>query len=77
MNPNGIYSMMGKASNLYRVYKNPKAKDLYNKARQAETVEERKKLFEQMGEYKFVTETPKERTGGLFIQFLKGLFNAY
>ena len=77
INPNGKCSMAYKASNLYRIYKNSNAKDLFMKAQKAETVEERTKLFEQMGEYKLVTEVPKKQIGGLFMQLLKGLFNVH
>lgn len=75
MNPNGMYTMTEGTANLYRIYKNPKAKDLFIKAKKAETVEERIKLFEEMGEYKIVNEKPKTRRNYRFLQFLKGIFS--
>ena len=74
INPTGSYSMTKEHCNLYRVYKNPQAKDLFIKAQKAETVEERTKLFEEMGEYKLVTEVEKKSNKSRFVQFLKGIF---
>ena len=76
MNPSGKYSVTAETTNLYRIYKNPKAKDLFIKAQKAETAEERRKLFDEMGEYKVVNENPKKRGKTRLMQFLKGLFNA-
>ena len=76
MNPNGTYTITEGTSKLYRVYKNPNARDLFMKAQKAETVEERKKLFEQMGEYQIVNENQKTHHRNRVIQFLKGLFTS-
>jgi hypothetical protein len=76
MNPKGMYTMTEGTANLYRIYKNPSAKDLFIRAQKASTVEERKRLFDEMGEYEIVNETPKPRHKNRFIQFLKGIFNA-
>ena len=75
MNPNGTYPITEGTKNLYRIYKNPKARDLYIKAQDAKTVEERQKLFDMMGEYKVVNEAPKQRKASLFWSLMKGLFN--
>ena len=77
MNPNGLYSVTKGTENLYRIYKNPNAKDLFIKAQKAKSVEERKILFEQMGEYEVVNESPKQHNKSRILQFLKGLFNAF
>ena len=77
MNPSGRYILTEGTANLYRIYKNPNAKDLFIKAQKAETVEERKKLFEEMGEYKLVNKKPKPQKQNRLMQFLKGLFNAF
>ena len=76
INPARIYTKANEHSNLYRVYKNPQAKDLFIKAQKAETVEERAKLFKEMGEYDLVTEPEKKSHKSRVIQFLKGIFNA-
>jgi len=75
INPSGKYSLPKSMTNIYRVYKNPNAKDLFLKAQKAESEEERAKLFEAMGEYEIVRETPKKYTNNRLIQFLKGLFS--
>ena len=75
MNPSGRYTLTEGTANLYRIYKNPNAKDLFIKAQKAETVEERKKLFEEMGDYKVVNESPRMRRRNRVIQFLKGIFS--
>ena len=77
MNPNGLYSVTKGTENLYRIYKNPNAKDLFVKAQKAETVEEKRTLFEQMGEYEVVNESPKQHHKNRILQFLKGLLNAF
>ena len=74
VNPTGLYSATKVHCNLYRIYKNPKAKDLFIKAQKAETVEERAKLLKEMGEYKLVTESEKKSSKSRFVQFLKGIF---
>ena len=76
MNPRGIYVLTEGTANLYRIYKNPEARDLFIKAQSAKTVEERKKLFDAMGEYEVVNEKPKLHSKNRLIQFLKGIFNA-
>ena len=73
MNPQVNHSMTLKTSNLYRVYKNPNAKDLFIKAQNAKSAEERAKLFEEMGEYELVTEQSKTLSRCRLFQFLKGL----
>ena len=75
MNPKGTYILTNGTANLYRIYKNPKAKDLFIKAQKAETVEERAKLFEEMGEYKVVNENPKQHKPSRILQFIKGIFD--
>ena len=75
INPTGTYSMKKETANLYRIYKNPNAKDLFIKAQNAETIEERRRLFDEMGEYEIVNETPKKRCRNRVIQFLKGIFS--
>ena len=74
MNPSGMYCLTKGTASLYRIYKNPHAKDLFIKAQKAETVEERIKLFQEMGEYKVVNEAPKTPRRNRLIQFLKGIF---
>ena len=76
INPTKIYPKIAEHCNLYRVYKNPEAKDLFIKAQNAKTVEERAKLFEEMGEYNLVTEPEKKSHRHRLIQFIRGLFNA-
>ena len=76
INPTGQYSMASIASNLYRVYKNPNARDLFIKAQKADTVKEREKLFNEMGEYKIVVEKEKRQSNNRLMQFLKGFFYA-
>ena len=76
MNPQGTYTLTKGTEHLYRVYKNPKAKDLFIKAQNAETVEERQRLFDMMGEYKVVNKAPKHRKPSIFWQLLKGLFSS-
>lgn len=76
INPVRLYSLTKAHCNLYRVYKNPEAKDLFIKAQKAETVEERAKLFKEMGEYKLVTEPEKKSHRHRLVQFIRGLFNA-
>lgn len=76
MCPNGTYAITEGTKNLYRVYKNPKAKDLFLKAQKAETVEERQKLFDMMGEYKLVNKKPKYRKQNILWSLLKGLFSS-
>jgi len=75
MNPSGKYVLTRGTENIYRVYKNPNAKDLFIKAQNAKTIEERKKFFDMMGEYEIVNETPKVRHRTRLKQYLKGLFN--
>ena len=75
MNPNGTYPVTEGTANLYRIYKNPKAKDLFIKARSAATVEERKRLFDEMGEYKIINKKPKRNKNGLLVQLLRALFS--
>ena len=76
MNPKGTYILTEGTAKLYRIYKNPKAKDLFIKAQNAKTVEERKNLFNAMGEYEVVNEAPKMKHKNRLTQFLKGLFNS-
>lgn len=74
MNPNGRYTITEGTAYLYRIYKNPNAKDLFIKAQNAKTVEERIKLFDEMGEYEVINEKPKKQRESRIIQFLKGIF---
>ena len=77
MNPSGTYAMTKGTENLYRVYKKPEARELFIAAQKAETIEKRKKLFDEMGEYEVINETPKKHRSSRLKQFLKGLFNVY
>lgn len=69
------YSKTKNFCNLYRVYKNPKAKDLFLKAQQTKSLEEREKLYKEMGDYTLLTEPEKKSSKNRFLQFIKGLFN--
>ena len=75
INPIGTSSVHKGAADIYRIYKNPNAKELYLKAQSAKTVEERTKLFEQMGEYDISIRHPKNESKNRFIQFLKGILS--
>lgn len=77
INSTGNYLKANGYSNLYRVYKNSQAKDLFMKAKKAKTSQEREKLFIEMGEYKLVTETEKKYGRGRLLQFLKGLLSGF
>lgn len=76
INPTGTYSVATGTTKIYRVYKNPNARDLYIKAQNAATVEERTKLFEQMGDYEIVTKKEKTRSNNRIMQYLKGIWHA-
>ena len=76
INPSGIYNVNERNKYLYRVYKNPNAKDLFIKAQNSTSVEERAKLFAEMGDYKLVDELPKTHSKNRLMQFLKGLFSS-
>ena len=76
MNPRGKYSMTDATANVYRVYRNANAKDLYIKAQKAATTEERKRLFDEMGDYEIIDKTPKKKRKNRFLQFLKGIFSS-
>lgn len=75
INPSGNYTIPRGCANIYRIYKNPKAKDLFLKAQNSDSVEERKKIFEEMGEYKVVTEKRKTQSKNRLNQFFKGILN--
>lgn len=74
INPPGISTVTKGAAKIFRIYKNPKARDLFIKSQKAKTVEERAKLLEQMGDYTIVTESEKNTHKNRFMQFIKGLF---
>lgn len=44
---------------LYRIYKNPEARNIYLRSQWADSFEERKYILKKMGEYTLVDETPK------------------
>ena len=75
INPSGNYPIPRGCANIYRIYKNPKAKDLFLKAQNSDSVEERKKIFEEMGEYNVVTEKRKTQSKNRLNQFFKGILN--
>ena len=57
MRPNGLSS---KNYSLYRIYKKPEAKELFMKAQTTDSITEKTKLYEKMGEYDiFVDKTTK------------------
>ena len=72
MNPTGIYCMAG-AENRYRLYKNPDARDLFIKAQNAKTIQERANLFKQMGEYDILDKTPHLSYVQKIKTFIKGI----
>ena len=57
MRPSGLRGCTN--LNLYRVYKNPEARDLYLKAQWESAQFQRADLYAKMGEYELVDETPK------------------
>ena len=77
INPSSTYKTPNGAAKIYRIYKNPQAKDLFIKAKEAKTAEERQKLINEMGEYDIVTEKEKMPSRNRFVQLLKGLFSAF
>ena len=77
INPTRIHSIKEGTAKIYRVYKNPNAKDLFIKAQNTSSLEEREKLLRQMGNYDIVVEKEKQPSKNRFMQFLKGLFSSY
>ena len=77
INPTGTSSIIRGSAKVFRLYKNPEAKDLFIKAQNTKSVEEREKLFNQMGDYDIVIEKEKQPSNNRFMQFMKGLLNAY
>ena len=76
INPSKISSIYNGCAKIYRVYKNPNAKDLFLKAQKAETAEEKAMLLEKMGDYNVVTEKNERHSKNRLMQFLKGLFGS-
>jgi hypothetical protein len=77
INSSRIHTIKSGTAKIYRVYKNPNAKDLFIKAQNTSSQEERTKLFEQMGDYDIVVEKEKQPSKNRLMQFLKGLFSSY
>ncbi len=75
INPAKNITLPKGCANIYRVYKNPKAKDLFAKAQKSDSVDERKKIFEEMGNFDIVVEKDKPHSKNRLVQFLKGLIS--
>ncbi len=75
INPTKNITLPKGCANIYRIYKNPKAKDLFIKAQKSDSVDERKKIFEEMGDFEIVVEKEKHFSKNRLIQFFKGLIN--